>query len=47
MLLLLLTLGPIGCSDYGFGHPDDEFGSECFDRLFEGEAVETDPSCQE
>jgi len=46
MLLLLLALGPIGCSDYGFGHPNDALGMECFDRLFDGESVETDASCQ-
>ena len=40
--LLLAT----GCSDYGFGHRDDELATECFDRFFEAEEVTPDPACQ-
>lgn len=45
-MLLLLALNPIGCSDYGFGHREDQLATECFDRFFDGETVETDPTCQ-
>ena len=41
-LLLLST----GCSDYGFGHPDDQLVMDCFDRFYEAEEVATDPACQ-
>jgi hypothetical protein len=46
MVLFLLTLGPIGCSDYGFGHPDNNLAMQCVDRVFNGESVPTDPNCQ-
>jgi len=46
MMLLMLGLSPVGCSDYGFGHPDEELVMECYDRFFDAGEVPTDPACQ-
>jgi len=46
MVLLLLAFLIGGCSDYGFGHRDDQIETDCFDRFYEAEEVPMDPSCQ-
>ena len=46
MVLLSLALLPSGCSDYGFGHPDNALVMDCFDRFYDAEEVDPDPSCQ-
>ena len=47
LLFVAIAYNFIGCSDYGFGHPDDNLVMDCLDRNYPAETVEMDPRCQQ